>query len=58
MADKRTMEVTLAEHKLLRRLRGLKAGTYLMTLEVGEDGPQMLILWSETCKMERLKGEG
>ena len=51
------MHVTAAEERLLLRLRGLKAGIYIGTLEMGGDGVKELVLLNEGSPAQRAKRE-
>jgi hypothetical protein len=51
------MHVTAAEERLLLRLRGLKAGIYIGTLEIGGDGVKEMVLLNEGAPAQRAKRE-
>jgi microcompartment protein CcmK/EutM len=54
---RRKIPVTAAEEHLLLRLRGLAAGIYVGTLEVGGAGIKELVLLNEGSPAQRAKRE-
>lgn len=56
MPDKTPVPLTESEHKFIRRLRSLQAGSHLIIINTSGDGPVSLTLLN-SGKVERLAGE-